>query len=109
MNRIEALKASLEKKPELREHLFVRGFLLTDDEIIDFEKFPFYGTWKIEKLGKYKAYGENCCCFLCLPDPLPRRSRLRLTCQAHQAGGAWMIMARSKFAISHLAPVLSFA
>lgn len=55
MNNIETLKTSLEKKPELREHLFVRGFLLTDDETIDFNKFPFYGTWSVEQLGKYKT------------------------------------------------------
>lgn len=55
MHTIENLKISLEKKPELREHLFTRGFLLTDDESVDFEKFPFYSQWNVKQFGKYKV------------------------------------------------------
>lgn len=42
-------------------------------------------------------------------NPLPRKAQLWLTCQAHQAGGAWMVTAKAKSALSHLAPVLNSA
>ncbi len=39
----------LEKKPELKKDLFIRGFLITDKKIKNLEQFPFYGNWRVEK------------------------------------------------------------
>lgn len=39
------IRRILEEKPHLREHLFARGFLLTDKELDD-TGYPFYGSWK---------------------------------------------------------------
>lgn len=38
---------------ELQKDLFVRGFLITDKEIADTDRFPFYGNWKVQKINKY--------------------------------------------------------
>lgn len=39
----------LENKPELKESLFIRGFLISDKLPENIDKFPFYGNWKVEK------------------------------------------------------------
>lgn len=42
----------LEKNPELKKDLFIRGFLITDKKINDVSGFPFYGNWEVkEALG----------------------------------------------------------
>lgn len=38
------IKRIVEKNPRLREKLFARGFLFTDQEI-DQNGYPFYGKW----------------------------------------------------------------
>ena len=43
----------LEKNPELKKDLFIRGFLITDRELKDQDNFPFYGNWKTEKYAGY--------------------------------------------------------
>ena len=43
----------MEQRADLREFLFVRGFLLTNDPDISGEGYPFYGAWKCEKHGTY--------------------------------------------------------
>lgn len=43
----------LDKNPELKKDLFIRGFLVTDRKIENIEEFPFYGNWKIEEHGGY--------------------------------------------------------
>ncbi len=48
----------LEEKPELRQYLFIRAFLLTD-KVLDLDSFPFYGNWNYVKLGRYYAYTHN--------------------------------------------------
>lgn len=45
----------LEDKPHLREHLFTRGFLLTDKEQ-DISAYPFYGSWNHTQLQGYHFY-----------------------------------------------------
>lgn len=49
------LKASLNKRPDLQQYLFCRGFLITDRDL-DTKPYPFYGNWNIinSKLPFYK-------------------------------------------------------
>lgn len=39
----------LDKNPELKKDLFIRGFLITDRKIDKLEEFPFYGNWRVEE------------------------------------------------------------
>lgn len=41
----------LEQHPQLKQDLFIRGFLVTDRDILDLEQFPFYGNWRKEQHG----------------------------------------------------------
>lgn len=41
----------LEKHPQLKRDLFIRGFLVTDHDVSDMEQFPFYGNWRKEQHG----------------------------------------------------------
>ncbi len=50
------LKRALENNPKIREYLFVRGFLVTDNDTVDMEGFPFYSTWEHHQVGKYHFY-----------------------------------------------------
>ena len=50
---IESVKDILDRREDLREFLFVRGFLLTDDAAIPKEGYPFYGSWKCERHGMF--------------------------------------------------------
>ena len=43
----------LEEHPELRQDLFVRGFLISDKETYDLARFPFYGNWSVKECGNY--------------------------------------------------------
>ena len=43
----------LETHPELKQDVFIRGFLITDAVISDLSAFPFYGNWEIEQHGGY--------------------------------------------------------
>ena len=43
----------LDKNEELKQDLFIRGFLLTNKKIEETDDFPFYGNWKVEKHGKF--------------------------------------------------------
>lgn len=45
----------IEKRTDLQQYLFRRGFLLTD-ATVDLSAFPFYGHWKAKEIGKYTAY-----------------------------------------------------
>lgn len=38
----------LETKPYLKKDLFIRGFLITDNEPVNLNDFPFYSNWNIE-------------------------------------------------------------
>ena len=46
----------IEKRQDLQKYLFIRGFLLTDDDSIDINRFPFYGHWNKTIIGGYTAY-----------------------------------------------------
>lgn len=41
----------LEQYPQLKQDLFIRGFLVTDREIENLDAFPFYGNWQEEIWG----------------------------------------------------------
>lgn len=48
----------LDKNPELKKDLFIRGFLITDRKIEQLEEFPFYGNWKVEEYGGFYFMGH---------------------------------------------------
>lgn len=52
MNQSEFQKM-LESHPYLKEDLFIRGFLITNQKPEDLNSFPFYGNWKIEQYGDF--------------------------------------------------------
>lgn len=52
MNNVNFIKM-LDKNPVLKKDLFIRGFLISNKEIDNINKFPFYGNWKQEKHGDY--------------------------------------------------------
>ena len=58
MDDIAKLIGMLEEKPELKQYLFIRGFLLTD-KVLNMDGFPFYGNWNCVKLGQYYACIHN--------------------------------------------------
>ena len=58
MERSSELIQMLERKPELKKYLFIRGFLLTN-RLLDTDHFPFYSNWNIVKLGNFYAYTHN--------------------------------------------------
>lgn len=43
----------LDRHPELKKDVFIRGFLITDENIEDLDRFPFYGNWRKERHGGY--------------------------------------------------------
>lgn len=47
----EQIKQILDRQVDLREFLFVRGFLLTDNADIPSDGYPFYNAWKCEHHG----------------------------------------------------------
>lgn len=50
MDRTEFLQ-ELNNRVDLQKYLFIRGFLITDQEFSDLSVFPFYGNWNVEKRG----------------------------------------------------------
>lgn len=48
----------VENDEYLRSKLFCRGFLFTSDSDIDPDGYPFYGAWKISKVGKHHLYSH---------------------------------------------------
>lgn len=49
----KSVKEIMEQREDLREFLFVKGFLLTDDAAIPHEGYPFYGAWNCEHHGAF--------------------------------------------------------
>lgn len=51
------LKQLLDKREELQEYLFIRGFLITNSDIGGrINEFPFYSNWNIEQIGSFKFF-----------------------------------------------------
>ncbi len=53
---ITVLKDLLDNKPQIQEHLFEKGYLLTDAEIFEPEAYPFYGNWTDTPIGAYHLW-----------------------------------------------------
>ena len=54
---VSEMKQLLEQFPQFREKLYCRGFLLTNQDEVDLNGYPFYGNWKKETLtGEFKLY-----------------------------------------------------
>ena len=53
---MNSFREMIEKRQDLQKYLFIRGFLLTDDDSIDINSFPFYGHWNKTIIGGYTAY-----------------------------------------------------
>lgn len=49
----------LDKNPELKQDLFIRGFLVTSDKIENTDGFPFYGNWHCEEHSGYYFYAHK--------------------------------------------------
>lgn len=58
MKAMEGIKSILEKNEDLRQFLFIRGFLMTDNDQIPAEGYPFYGAWQCEKHGAYSFWAH---------------------------------------------------
>lgn len=52
------VKNIISQYPELSEKLFIRGYLITENDY-DIEEYPFYSNWRKEDIGKYKVYVHN--------------------------------------------------
>lgn len=74
VSRKSVIEKLLDDKPELREYLFIRGFLITSRQF-DENGYPFYGNWKHtafeglhfyinDKLNGFFCQGEKRSCFL---------------------------------------------
>lgn len=51
------LKQQLDKKTELRKHLFEKGYLITDSDYSDcLNDYPFYGNWNALEVDDYHFY-----------------------------------------------------
>lgn len=49
----------LEQNPELKQDLFIRGFLVTNRTIDNLYEFPFYGNWREEVRGNWHFLAHN--------------------------------------------------
>lgn len=47
------IKSIVEKNEHLREYLFTRGFIFTNNQSINANEYPFYGNWKSFTFGSY--------------------------------------------------------
>ena len=48
-----SIRAILDQNEDLREFLFIRGFLVTDNPDVQRDGFPFYGRWNCEQHGSF--------------------------------------------------------
>lgn len=53
------LKDLLDNRRDLQKHLFVRGFMITNDKFTVSAQFPFYGNWNQQKIGNYTFCVHN--------------------------------------------------
>lgn len=49
----------LEKNTLYRDYLFCRGYLVTDNNNLNFNIYPFYGNWNVMKVEKYQIITHN--------------------------------------------------
>ena len=48
------IKDVLDFNPNMQKHLFEKGYLITDANIINTNEYPFYGNWNTTIIGEYK-------------------------------------------------------
>ena len=53
---MDSFREMIEERQDLQKYLFIRGFLLTDGDLVDINSFPFYGHWNKTTVGAYTAY-----------------------------------------------------
>lgn len=59
MEESHEIKTMLDKMPEYREKLYIRGYLITDNDYSkDMVNFPFYSNWNNYNIGKSKMGSE---------------------------------------------------
>lgn len=49
----------LDKDPYYRDFLFPRVYLITDCQLTSLNDYPFYGLWRMYKMGKYAIYAQR--------------------------------------------------
>lgn len=53
----ESVKKILERKPQYRECLFSRGYMITEDAALDETQYPFYGNWtRVQLNAQFTAF-----------------------------------------------------
>lgn len=57
MNNAEFIQM-IEENPELKQDLFIRGFLVTNHQMKQMDGFPFYGSWRCEEHSGYFFYAH---------------------------------------------------
>lgn len=51
------LKQELDERIDLQKHLFVRGYLITDDDLNKHrDEYPFYGNWNVETIETFQIW-----------------------------------------------------
>lgn len=50
------LKKILDERPDLQEYLFIRGFLITNNNVDYQNRYPFYSNWEVEQIGSYRFW-----------------------------------------------------
>ncbi len=53
------IKSLLETYPKYKKNLFIRGYLVTNDNMYSDSDFPFYSNWKDYKFGNYNFIVHN--------------------------------------------------
>ena len=54
------LKDVLDNEPDVRNHLFEKGYLITDAQLsVSSDEYPFYGNWISKHLGEYTFWVYN--------------------------------------------------
>lgn len=52
----QELRAKLDSERQYRDVLFKRGYLISNGEVGDLEKYPFYGNWQATKIKNWNCY-----------------------------------------------------
>ena len=60
------IKDLLDEQTELRHFLFIRGFLVTTDNKIESNLYPFYGKWNVHSFGKLQIWTHPSTEFNCV-------------------------------------------
>lgn len=58
MNRSDMIRLA-DARPEFRDKLYCRGFLVTDSKEVDPATYPFFGLWEVRQCGRYDIYAHT--------------------------------------------------